>query len=207
MNNKWLWAIVGILILFLVGAFAYYKLALKSSAPTTVGEKPTSVVASIQDALAKNMSLQCQFSSDDGIATVAYIKSGSIRANTSVGTANETNMIMKDKKIYFWKTNEKTGTLMALPSITLTPVPQTTKATSSSEQSSDSSNVLSMLEKFKDACKVASIADSLFVPPASVTFRDMSDMMKQTMPSGAPTGMSQQDIQKMMQQYATPTGY
>lgn len=214
--KKWMWGLlVIVLLLVAAGGVAYYKFAKSSKSSSMMEEERGGVFNTIQDALAKNLSLQCKFTSDGGLAATAYIKSGSVRVDTKEGLPDASSMIMKDKKIYFWQVAQKTGTVMTIPSITVTPVPTSASAESNtptgSSQQNEGQNTLAMLEKFKDACKVAVVADSLFVPPTDVKFTDMSQMMKQMMPSGAPsgapTGMSQEQVKQMMQQYGAPTGY
>lgn len=209
--KKWMWAVLVIVILLLAGGgVAYYKFAHKDAEPSMMGEEHGGVFGSIQEALTKNLSLQCSFSSDEGVATMAYIKSGAVRVDTNTGKSDAASMIMKDKKIYYWQVAQKTGTLMTVPSITLTPAPTSTAVKPTGTAEDNGQNALTMLEKFKDSCKVMAVADSLFTPPSDVKFTDMSEMMRTMMPSGAPsgvpTGMTQQDVQRMMQQYA-PTGY
>lgn len=208
MKNKWVWIVLVILLLLAGSAAAYYKLALKSpQTATKTEEERGGVFKTIQDALSRNLTLRCQFTSDDGMTTTAYVKMGQIRIDSNVGKPTAASMIMKDKKVWYWQVAQKTGTVMTIPSVTVSPVPTSSvkqAATASGEDKGAST--LAMLEKFKDSCKVASVADSLFVPPADVKFTDASEMMKQ-IPSGIPSGMSQQDIQNVMQRYATPTGY
>lgn len=211
--KKWMWIVlVVVLLLLAAGAVGYYKFAHKEPTENAMmGEEHGGVFGSIQDALTRNLSLQCQFTSDEGVATTAYIKAGAVRVDTKTGKPDASSMIMKDKKIYFWQDAQKTGTMMTVPSITVTPLPTSSvKPTGSASAEDEGANALSMLEKFKDSCKVASVADSLFVPPADVKFTDMSQMMRTMqpsgVPSGVPTGMTQQDVQKMMQQYGVPTG-
>lgn len=207
--KKWMWIVLAVVIVLIVaGGVTYFKFSHKESSKSAMmGEDHGGVFGSIQDAIAKNLSLQCSFTSDDGAATTAYIKAGAVRVDTKTGTPDAASMIMKDKKIYFWQVSQKTGTMMTVPSITVTPAPTNSVAHPTGTSGDEGQNVLTMLEKFKNSCKTATIADSLFVPPADVKFSDMSEMMHGMMPSGAPSGvpsgMTQEE--KMMQQYA-PTG-
>ncbi len=198
--------LVIVLLLIAAGSLAYYKFAHSVKSPSMAGEEHGGVFNTIQDALTRNLSLQCQFTADNGTATTAYIKSGAVRVDTNPQKPDAQSMIMKDKKIYFWQVSSKTGSVMTIPSITVTPMPTSSAVKSTESAQNQGSNALSMLEKFKDSCKVAVVDDELFVPPTDVKFTDMSEMMK-AMPSGAPTGMSQEQVKQMMQQYGAPTGY
>lgn len=209
MKGKWLWIVLALILLVGLGVFGYRKFAAHKTLPVAKEEERGGVFSSIQDALMKNLSLQCQFTSDDGVTTVAYIKAGAIRVDNNVGKPDAASMILKDKKIYFWQVASKTGTVMAVPSITITPAP-TVKVeihTTAAPQKEEGADAMSMLEKFKNSCKTATVADSLFVPPADVKFTDTSELIKNTAPSGVPLGMNSEQIKQLMQKYATPTGY
>jgi len=218
MKKKWLWVAVVVLLLLVVGAVGYYKFAKKTAqvpvAMTT--EEHPGVFGTIQQALSGNLSLECHFTSDDGTATAAYIKMGAVHVDSNVGKPNAMSFIMKDKKIYFWQVGSTTGTMMTVPDVTITPgVAQPTPTNSSGSSTGAAQNsgasMLATLEKFKNSCKPAVVADSLFTPPSNVKFTDMSEAMKQMMPSGAPSGavvpsgMSQEQIKQVMQQYGQPT--
>ena len=212
MNKKVIVVVVVLLLLLLAGAgyYLYTKSAQKPAATATTQEKNEGVFGSIKDALSKSLSLQCAFTSENGVPTTAYIKAGAVRVDTTGKTPEQTtSIIMKNKTMYFWPTNSKQGSMMTIPDVSITPsvTGSTVKPTGTSDQSE---NMMAALEKFKDSCKPAVVADSLFTPPSDVKFTDMSQMMKAVVPSGTPsgypTGMSQQDVQKMMQQYK-PTGY
>lgn len=202
--------VVAVVVLLLLGAGGYYlyaKSASKMAPAASTEQNSGGVFGSIKDALSKSLSLQCAFTADDGVPTTAYIKAGAVRVDTNGKTVEQQgSFIMKDKKIYFWQTATKQGTMMSVPEVSVTPTSgSTVKPTAAS---SEGDNMMAALEKFKNDCKPAVVADSLFTPPADVKFTDFSQMMKQVpsgMPSGYPTGMSQQDVQKMMQQYQ-PTG-
>lgn len=179
-----------LLALLLLGVGGYY-LYSKSGQKMTRTEKAGGVFGSIKDALSKSLSLQCEFTDDRGVATVAYVKAGAVRVNTTGKTAEESGyFIMKDKKLYFWQKGSKEGTLMTMSDEKVTAAPGKPEPTGKADEKSG--NVLGELEKFKDKCKPSVVADSLFTPPSDVTFTDFSKMM----PS-IPTGVMQ---------YQRPTG-
>lgn len=220
--KKLLIPLVIIVLLILVGAGAYlymHKKAASEMASVPTPKNSAGFLGSIQDALSKSLSLSCTFTDSTGRSTTAYIKAGAIRADV-VGKDptqpyNSTSVIIKDKKMYVWDTTKKTGMVMDMSEmmptgspVTLTP--QTTTQPSQS-QNHNSPDVLGMLEQYKNNCKPAVVADSLFVVPTDITFTDLSKMMPSGVPTGTvPTGMSQEQIKQMMQQYAptgTSTGY
>lgn len=187
-----------VVLLLVLGGFAYYKFVHKTLQTAMMGKEQGEVFGSIKDAIMNKVSLECHFTADDRTTTAAYIKNGAVRVDTNAGKTDAASMIMKDKKIYFWQVTQKTGTVVTEPSVTATPVPtsSTVKATGTQEQN-EGSHALAELEKFKNACKVANIADSLFVVPIDVKFSDVSEMIKNAIPSG----INQNDVEKMMQQY------
>lgn len=206
MKMKWVWVLLLLLLLLGLGAFGYYKYAHTKKAPESAKkeEEHGGVFGSIKDALSKQLSLECRFTSDEGVTTTAYIKMGAMHVDTNAGKPDAMSMIMKDKKLYYWQVAQKQGSVMTIPDVSITPsVTGTLKPTGEEDRSQ---SMLAALEKFKNSCKTAVVADALFTPPADVKFTDYSQVMKQVAPSGtAPTGMSQEDVQKLMQQYK-PTG-
>lgn len=199
--------LIVVVVLLLLGAGGYYlymqKLSPKSSStPSQSG----GIFGSIKDALSKQLSLQCTFTTDDGVATTAFLKAGAVRVDSNGKTADQMgSFIMRDKKIYFWQSNSKQGTMMDIAAVSVTPGSTGVAPTNAAQKESD--NVMTTLEKFKDKCKAAVVSDSLFTPPTDVKFTNISEMMK-AVPTGSPNGMNQQDVQKLMQQYQQPsTGY
>lgn len=190
-----------LLVLLLLGGGGYY-LYSKSGQKLPGTEQSGGVFGSIKDALSKSLSLQCEFTDDQGVATVAYMKAGAVRVNTTGKTTEESgSFIMKDKKLYFWQKGSKEGTLMTMSDEKVTVAPGKTEPTGTADEKSG--NVLSELEKFKDKCKAAVVDDSLFTPPSDVKFTDFSKMMP-SIPAGGKA--SEQDVQKLMQQYQNTSG-
>ena len=197
-----------IVVLLLAGGAGYYLYTQShKSTSVTSSAKPaqnSNVFQSIQDALSKSLSLQCSFTDEQNRKTTAYIKAGAIRAdvlgNDPTKEYNSTSVIIKDKKMYIWDTVKKQGMVMEVkeqPTVEPTGTMQENQTGSSSSE--NPGEVMATLEKYKKDCKTAVLSDSLFTPPTDVTFRDLSQMMVPSV--AAPTGMSQQDVQKMMQQY------
>ena len=218
---KKLLPIIIVVILLLAGGAGYYLFAQKSKAPSSseTAKQNTNVFSSIQEALSKSLSLQCNFTDAQNRKTTAYIKAGAVRTdiigNDPSQQYNTASVIIKDKKMYLWDVVKKQGIMMAVKEEqATTPTGSVQPSPTSSSSSQNAGNVMAMLEKYKQDCKPGVVSDSLFTPPTDVAFQDLSKMMVPTtvMPSGVPTGMNQQDVQKMMQQYQqqapqTPSGY
>ncbi len=172
--------LIGLVVLILVGAGAGYVVMSKKGVPgipasTTSGN----VFTSIKDALSKSLSLECTFTDESGRQTKAYMKAGAVRSDFTGKTANESgSVIMKDKKIYFW--NAQGGFMMEAPEETPAAGEPTTKATPGG-----AGDIVETMEKYKESCKPAVVADSLFTPPANITFQDFSKMMQQTAPAAS----------------------
>lgn len=199
--KKTLIGLLVVLALVAVGAFGYYKLARRAATETPKTAEKAPIFASIQDAITKSLTLECNFSTDSNTDVLAYVKNGQVRSIVSVKNdpTQSGNAIIKlgDKKIYFWNA-QKMGFIFAMPSITVTPGEE------SKVQSAQA--MWNQLEKFKDHCKVANVSDSLFVLPKDVTFQDMTKVSATREPSGSPTGMTQEQVQQLMKQYQPTSG-
>lgn len=210
-NSKMIIIVVVVVILLLLAGGGYYFMNQNTMKPasdsTTMAPKvsPTSanMFSSIQDALSKSLSLQCSFTDDQtGAKTTAYIKAGAIRGDITGGGNENSSFIMKDKMMYFW--NGKQGMKMAfdpneIAKEAMPSVSPSTQKPSGVQGGQNATNMMDMLEKFKQSCKPAAVDDALFIPPADVTFQDLSKMMPK--PSGAiPSGMTQEQIEEMQKQ-------
>lgn len=188
-------AIIALLLLAggAYGAYRVYHHFNKASvlAPQ-VATNSGGVFGSIQEALSKSLSLQCQYTDQTGKQTTAYIKAGAVRADV-VGTNpseqyNNASIIVKDKKLYIWDNTKKQGMMLAMTDNQVAPT--------------GSPDIMGSLEKYKNDCKPAVVADSQFTPPSDVTFSDISKMMPSGIPtSSIPRGMNQQQYQQYIQQY------
>ncbi len=190
-KNKIIIAAAAVILLGIVAFFLLSRNKMVNLSPSGSDNAFTS----IQDALSKSISLECEFTDESGRITKSYIKNGAVRADFTSQNAEESgSVIMKDKKMYFW--NSKGGYTMELPDDVKTD-------TTTGETESQGSDILKAMEEFKDKCKPAVVSDSLFTPPTDVTFTDMSKLI----PTGASQNgsqtpqMSQEEIQKYMQQY------
>lgn len=194
-------AIIGLVVvaLLVLGWFLFVRNRVNQTSTT----QPQVTVApnaftSIKDALTKSISLQCEYKDEEGRTTSSFIKNGAVRADVVATDPKESgSVIIKDNKMYSW--NGREGVTMAFAE------DQIKDAQDSVAQNQD---VLENIEKYKDRCKPAVVSDVLFTPPTDVKFTDLSEMMK-LVPTGATTqttpGNNPQDIQKMMDQYQTPS--
>lgn len=202
-----------VLLLILVGGAAYLLLSKNTTsqvANTTSSAKkasPTSsnTFSSIQDALAKSMSLQCDYSDDKGTKTTSYMKSGAIRSDIVMasGSKGSSSVIMKNNTLYMWSGKEGTKMTFDISEMMAKVTPGTQKTTSAQKPG----DVIENLEKYKQSCKPATVSDALFTPPADVKFVDLSQMMKPGSTgtqSGVGTAMTEEQLKKLQEQYQQP---
>jgi len=104
-----------ILVLLAVGGYFYMKSKRTMPVSNPVAKQDqlhqNNVFTSIQDALSRSLTLQCDYKDERGVQTTTYIKSGSVRVIMS-GMADPkqpNNIIVKDKKMYMWNDTDKTG--------------------------------------------------------------------------------------------------
>lgn len=171
--------LIGLVVVVLLGAGGYVVLSSKKGSLPSSSTSGGNVFSSIKDALSKSVSLECNFTDEDGRQTKAYIKAGAVRSDFTGKTANESgSVIMKDKKMYFW--SSQGGFMMDVPD-------EKPAAGQPKEEGlpSTGADVMKTLEQYKDSCKPAVVSDSLFTPPANITFQDFSKMMQQTTPGAA----------------------
>jgi hypothetical protein len=196
-KNKNLIIAAVVIILIALGAAGYLLMnqnqapAQTESSTSIPQEQNTDVFSTIKDALSKSLSLQCEFTDEEGRKTVSYIKNGQVRADITSSKPEESgSVIVKDKKMYFW--NSRGGFTMEF----------TDEMMDSAESSAQGQDIIENLEKYKQSCRAATVSDALFSPPSDVEFQDMSDMMKMV-PTGdsAMPSVDQKQVEEMMKQY------
>ncbi len=221
MNSKIVIAIIVLILILGVGGFL---LVGKSKAPSqsqTTGAEPTkptqnNIFTSIKDALSKSISLQCSFTDESGRQITAYIKNGLVRSDIVATDPKQSGSVIlaKDKKVYFW--NGKQGFMMVMPSVEPTqPAAMEKTPTGTTSSGNEAQDMMAAMEKYKNSCKPAVVADSEFTPPTDVTFQDMSKMMQPqvTLPAGAKGTTGGYAVPSQYQQYMqqnqqkTPQGY
>lgn len=182
--------VIVLIVIVIIGAGAFWYLRGQKMSPQG------NVVTSIKDALSKSVSLECNYTDQEGRVSKTYIKNGAVRANYTGKTAQDTgSVIMANKKLYMW-TADKKGFMMEIPDVTGTP-----NEPKSGGNLSQRDNLMSDLEKYKNDCKPAIVSDSLFTPPSDIDFQDFSKMMQQVPPAGgAVPGVNQEQIKQYMQQ-------
>jgi len=129
-------------------------------------EEKKTVFESIRDAMAKSLSLRCDYVVEDNKATV-YIKGKLIRSEADT-PSGKSHTILKDNKMWFWTEKDKNGFVIDLSQFPKNaPVPQ-----------KSSEDIINEVEKFKQDCKQTTISDSMFNPPADIKFQDLSQMFE-----------------------------
>jgi hypothetical protein len=136
---------------------------------------------SFQSLLALGKTLECSFRTGDEkmpAEGTAFFDNGKMRVDTmytgassSVDTAN---MIVTDGTMYTWSKTKEGSFAIKMP---LSAIPN---ASAQRPQKS-----VSLQNKVQYDCKPWHVDGSVFVPPADITFMDMSSMMK-----GMPAGMA-----------------
>ena len=200
--------VVLVVLLLLVGGGIYLATQTKKETPkennTNVKnqqEGKEDVFTSIKDALSKSLSLECTYKDEDGIETKTYVKAGAVRVDaTKAGGGDEaySQVIFKDNKMYSWNPMTKKGIMFELKPVEVSPSAQKETGDDKGE------SFLADLEKYKDSCKPAVVADSLFTPPSDVSFEDFSKMMesvKTNIPqNGVPSGFDIEELKKQFPQ-------
>lgn len=182
--------IIAVLLLLGGGAFLFFQNQNKTGG----GD----VVTSIKDALSKSVSMECDYTDEDGRRSKVYIKNGSVRSDMTANDPKQSgSMIVHNKKMYFW--NSKGGFMMEIPDVSVTP----SQAESSGQGLSQKEEVMASLEKYKQYCKTAVVSDGLFTPPSDVKFQDYSQMMNLAPTIGAGAGMSEEEVKKAIEKYGT----
>lgn len=155
--------LIAVLVLGGVGFLAVGR--NRQSSTTTSGEQAKGVFESIKDAMAKSLSLKCEYNVGTNKST-AYLKGKAVRIDGSYAEKTNTGIIMKDDKLWTWDMVKKEGIIMPL--------------NTNQDQSENTSltEVIESLEKEKQFCKPAVVADSIFDPPSDVQFQDLAKMFE-----------------------------
>lgn len=178
--NKLLPVIV-VILLVLVGGGIYLSNQSKKQKPSTdnntnvtkTEENKGGVFTSIKDALTKSLSLECTYKDETGVEKKTYMKAGAVRVDAKPAENDKeaySQVIFKDSKMYSWNPITKQGIVFTVPeNVTkdITPAQATAPAKESSEENKEES-FLAQIEKYKDACKPATVSDRF------LRFRPMS---------------------------------
>ncbi len=201
-SSTWVIILV-VVILFLLGGYFYLnnRGSAKVGGPASNLQKTNgNVFTSIQDALSKSLSLQCNYPNKNGGGnTSVYIKGGAVRimgyatANANQGQPQYGQALMKGGKIYIWDDKTKQGMMMSFNLQEMMKNAGSTKVTAAPQQATNNQggDFLKGLEQYKNYCKAAVVSDSYFTAPTDVKFVDFQQQIKNN-------GV---DYQKTMQQY------
>lgn len=130
------------------------------------------VIASVKDALTQNLTLACEFTDESGTSVKSYIKNGAVRVTSTGPSSVSSEIIMKDEKMYMWDTTTKEGFIYTIEDDDSSNVGMSGKDVVKSE------SYLDLIDKYRDSCKVANLADTFFIPPQDVNFKDMSNFLE-----------------------------
>lgn len=205
MNAK-IGIILGVVVIILLGIGGFLFLQGKNSTQensNTMTPKTgeTGTFESLQDIFSnKSLSLACDYTDPEGRKTVTYIKGGMVRTDiVSTNPQESGSIIVKENTMYFWN---------ATSGITMKFNPEDMANTQNDNaQSAQGQKSLQDLEKYKKSCKTSVVNDSLFTPPSTVKFQDMSSMMKMIPSGGAAangtenSAPTQEEIEALMKQY------
>ncbi len=176
--------ILAVIVILLVGIAGYTKLNKSSSSPVqdtsgssqqTGTSDETMSKGSIQGLLGQGKNVSCTISYPDAKIqdSKVYISGGKMRGDFSVMTDEnktvDSHMINDGTYMYSWSSMGSQGTKIKLDSI----AEASKKADTTQNQNVD-------LNKEVDyKCSSWSVDSSMFVPPATIQFMDLSETMKQ----------------------------
>ncbi|HNP89002.1 MAG: hypothetical protein BWY24_00173 [Microgenomates group bacterium ADurb.Bin219] len=137
--------------------------------PTQTNNQPEEkkgVFESIRDAMNKSLSLKCDYSVGEN-KSVVFIKGKMLRSETE-SQGNKNYAVLKDNKLWTWSDKEKSGLIIDL----------TDSQNTGAGNQNTGDQIIEDVEKYRERCQQTVVADSLFNPPADITFQDLSQMMK-----------------------------
>lgn len=153
----------------------------------------------IAAAMMSGGSLKCEVTNATTGDSFTYtIKGEKIRASimTSDTTQPDGNMINDTEYIYVWNNDENTGVKMrALTQAEMQDAAAQAPTTSIPDFSSDEVQQQYQDQGYTMTCQEALVTDADFIPPATVTFQDMSAMMDAAMQQGQQLQMQQTQVQ------------
>ena len=163
--------VIIIVVILLIGGGVFLFMNNQQS-PLTPSSS-TNAITSIKDVLQQSQSISCNYTDERGRESKVYIKNGAVRSDYTSSSVEDTgSAIIKNNTMYVW--NGKEGFIMELPEASVTP------AQGQERVKAEKDAYLADLEKYKQYCKKDTVADSLFTPPADVTFTNYSQMIEET---------------------------
>lgn len=196
--------IIGVIVVILLagGGIFFLSANKNQSIPGTPVSQTTqggNLFTSIKDALSKSLTLECNFTDEDGRQTKSYVKNGAIRADFTAGKPEDSgSVIIRDKKMYMW--NGSQGFMLEIPD-----EKDSSNGTAPNKGLTQEQEVMQEMEKYKEFCKPGIVSDSLFTPPQNVKFQNFSSMMQpQTGTTSGNPPVDQNQIQDYMKQFGVP---
>lgn len=190
MNNKAVGAIVLVVILG-AAAFFYFakpKVNLPGTTSPTEQSQVMSGLRSISDLISEGIPQKCTYSTTDGASTTegtTYVSGKKVRgdfSNTLNGSVTMGHMISDGETTYVWNEGEKQGLMMPISNSQAANEPN--MSSESSQQVSEAREG-SLNQKANYSCSAWVPDDSMFVPPTTVKFIDLSEIMM-TSPEAMP---------------------
>ena len=160
-NNPKPVIIAVIAVVVLVAVFGLTKVGKKGG---NEGVKEGGVFSSVKDAIAKSLSLKCEYDAGQG-KTTAYVRGGKMRIEGAWEGQKNYAAVIKDDKLYSWDSEKKEGVVIPLK-------------TGEGEKTT-SEDIIGNLETQKNYCKVAVFGDDIFNPPTDIKFQDLSGFLDQ----------------------------
>ncbi len=138
---------------------------------------------SIQDAVNRSVSIQCQYTDESGETTIASIKGRQIRMDSvKEGEDGKFHGIIRDNKMWIWADKQPEGMMLDFTKITDDSLKMGDKVIRSQD------DIVAKLEDKKDTCKGMDLADSEFNLPENIKFTDVQTQVAPT--STQPTATS-----------------
>lgn len=166
--------LIGIIVLILLAVGGMYFMSKNKSVSVVDSNEvikttdTNGLFTSVKDAISKKMTLSCEFKDDSGTSTKSYIKNGAVRIS-SKGQSQETEFILKDKKMYMWDLKTKQGYIYEVPD---------SEGQEPNTETTQGDAYLNMIDQYKESCKVTTVEDSYFETPQDINFQDMSKLLE-----------------------------
>ncbi len=175
--KKYLALIIVIVVLIVIAFFVYFNNSSQQGSPVEqVKTEGSNAFSSIKDAMSKSLSLKCEYDMGEG-KTTTYIKGNMIRGITEVKKEESkfANFIVKDNKMWMWNEGEKDGYIFEFDEEELSNDQENVSGETSI------SETIEELEEYKDKCVASVVSDSMFAPPVSVNFKNLSNLQEEMM--------------------------
>lgn len=190
MNAKYLLVALPVLAMGLAGCKQQAVVPGEQTVKEAVGE-----AMEMGQAIESGDAVVCTMTSANGAVMTYQFKAGKMRADgMQMGSTDRAGSMINDMMyIYTWESGATEGMKIAIPKETPGPQP-TEAAVSPAPEIPDFSdeNTIDNYEQqgFTVDCKPGEIDDSVFVPPAEVTFTDPTALMQGVL-NKIPTGLEQ----------------